>query len=88
MRVVSKIRELVALCTEQMHANRRHTLVAAVVALVQCGRAVSASMGRALATKTSEKHGIKRMDRLLGNRALHRERLGVYEKLAAMTVRL
>jgi len=86
MRVVAKIRELVELCSLDMHGSRRRALLAAVVALVQCGRVVAASMGRALATNTSEKHGIKRMDRLLGNRALHRERLGAYEKLAALTV--
>lgn len=85
MRVAKKIRELVEVCSQQLHANRRRALLAAVVALVQCGRVVSASMGRALATNTSEKHGIKRMDRLLGNRALHRERMGAYERLAALT---
>jgi hypothetical protein len=86
MRVAEKIRELVDVCSQQLHAGRRRTLLAAVVALVRCGRVVSVSMGRALATHTSEKHGIKRMDRLLGNRALHRERMGAYEKLAALTV--
>lgn len=86
MRVAKKIRELVEVCSQQLHASRRRSLLAAVIALVQCGRVVSVSMGRALATRTSEKHGIKRMDRLLGNRALHQERLEIYETLAKLTV--
>ena len=44
MRVVTKIREVVSLCSEQMHASRQRALVAAVVALVQCGRVVSVSV--------------------------------------------
>lgn len=86
MRVAEKIRELVDVCSVQFHARRREALLAGVVALVECGRATSAAAGRAMAKATSEKHGIKRMDRLLGNRALHRDRLDAYARLAALTV--
>lgn len=86
MRAASRIRGLVLLCSEELHAARQKTLVAAVTALVHCGRVVCASMGRAVATATSDKHGIKRMDRLLGSTTLHRERMAIYRKLAEHTV--
>ena len=34
----------------------------------------------------AKKRGVKRVDRLLGNRVLHRERLSAYQRLAALTV--
>lgn len=86
MRVAAKVRQLVSLCSGEMHARRRQALIAAVGALTRCGSVVSVAVGRALAVHTREKHGIKRADRLLGNGALHGARLLVYRNLAALTV--
>jgi hypothetical protein len=69
-----------------MHAKRRRAVADAVTALLSCGRVVAASMGRAIARRTSDKHGIKRIDRLLGNRRLHAELPKTYAALAALTV--
>jgi hypothetical protein len=67
MRVGVKVLEVVEQCCSHLHASRRRALLDAVAALLVSGRVVAASVGRAIATRTSDKHGIKRVDRLLGN---------------------
>jgi hypothetical protein len=65
-----------------MHLARFRLLFAVVVTLLRSGRLSLTSLGRAIATQTSAKHGIKRIDRLLGNEKLHREQLLVYGAIA------
>src|SRR6188472_3726940 len=86
MRVGGKILEFVGKWTQQLHAGRRAAVVDSVAALLQCGSVVSASMGRALALETTDKHGIKRIDRLLGNPKLQRELMSIYRRHAADVV--
>lgn len=86
MRVRPKVLELVQQCCGHLHKSRLSTLVDAVEALVVCGRVVSASMGRAIAVSTSDKHGIKRIDRLLGNARLQADLIGIYERHARHVV--
>ena len=43
-----------------------------------CKTLTLTELGRNLPTKARTKHNIKRIDRLLGNRHLHKERLAVY----------
>lgn len=86
MRIDQNIRQLISACCSSMHKKRRHTVVAAAMALLRCGRVVAASIGRAIAVNTSDKHGIKRVDRLLGNAKLHAELLDAYRALAAFAV--
>ena len=80
MRVGAKILGVIEQCCVDLHARRRRALVDAVAALLECGRVVAASVGRAVAIRTSEKHGIKRIDRLLGNTRLHTQLLSIYRR--------
>ena len=66
-----------------MHAGRVGAVVAAVGSLFDRGAKLSLShLGRHLDSGAFRKHSIKRMDRLLGNRHLHAERLFVYQAMA------
>jgi hypothetical protein len=55
----------------------------AAFALLRAQKISLTSIGRAIAERTSQKHGIKRMDRLLGNRRLWEERFVFYRAIAA-----
>jgi hypothetical protein len=66
-----------------MHRARAAALMAAVDGLVRGGRASLTQIGRSLATKTTPKHAIKRIDRLFGNARLHRELPLWYRAIAA-----
>ena len=61
---------------------REHALVRVVDALLSGGRLALTHLGRHRAGSAFVKHHIKAVDRLLGNRHLHRERDGVYGALA------
>src|SRR5215217_2684762 len=65
-----------------IHAARIAAVIAVVEALVRGGKLTLTHLGRNLASAAFPKHGIKRVDRLLGNRHLRRERPGVYRALA------
>lgn len=68
MRASTIVRSLLRSCIDRIHATRLATLLSAVDALVRVGRASLTAIGRALqCSKTTAKHRIKRMDRLLGN---------------------
>ena len=64
------------------HQAREHALVRVVDALLSGGRLALTHLGRHRAGSAFVKHHIKAVDRLLGNRHLHRERDGVYGALA------
>lgn len=86
MRVARSVLQLVDQCCVDLHASRRRTVVAAVSAVLSCGRVVAAAVGRAVAVATTDKHGIKRIDRLLGNVRLQGELLAIYARHAAHVV--
>ena len=65
-----------------IHAARLGAVVAVVGALVRGGKLALTHLGRNLASAALPKHNIKRVDRLLGNRHLARERPGVYRAIA------
>lgn len=87
MRVGRRVSQLLEMCCTELHRVRVTAMSAAVTALIRSGEVSSAAVGRAIATKTSEKHGIKRADRLLGNEGLHRARHDIYAGLAAHTLK-
>lgn len=62
----------------QIHAKRREALIAGVGALVRGGKLWLTALGRHVRGRVAEKHSIKRMDRLLGNRHLSAERREIY----------
>ncbi|SNX49507.1 hypothetical protein VTH8203_03155 [Vibrio thalassae] len=62
----------------ELHLKRLNSLTLACHALLECKTLTLTELGRNLPTKARTKHNIKRIDRLLGNRHLHKERLAVY----------
>ena len=71
-----------------MHDKRRSALLKAVEALLGGATLTLTGLGRGLRSRAYRKHSIKRMDRLLGNAHLHRERVSVYRAMAAWLLRL
>ena len=65
-----------------MHRVRARSLARAVEALLGGGKLSLTHLGRWLPGASYEKHRIKSVDRLLGNRHLHGERREVYRRLA------
>jgi hypothetical protein len=65
-----------------VHRARARSLGRAVEALLGGGKLSLTHLGRSLSGPSYEKHRIKSVDRLLGNRHLHGERLEVYRRLA------
>lgn len=70
-----------------VHLARVRVVFAAVWTLLRTGRLSLTSLGRAIAERTSPRHGIKRMDRLLGNKRLQGERLAFYRAIARRLIR-
>jgi hypothetical protein len=65
-----------------VHAATTRTMLSAVRTLLRTGRLQLTALGRAIAEKTTPKHGIKRVDRLLGNSLLHAQRMTFFRALA------
>jgi len=64
------------ICHPKMYAQARFLAVgAAIQSLMQNGQCTITAIGRGFDGKTSEKHGMKRADRLLKNEALPAETL-------------
>lgn len=87
MRVLDSLRRLFEAQLPEVHRARLVALFAAVAALIRGGELTLTRLGRAIAVHSFEKHGIKRVDRLLGNEALHRERPWFFRVLAAYLLR-
>ncbi len=66
-----------------MHASRRRALWRAVCGLLRGGRLWLTGLGRDLPGETSDKHRIKAVDRLLGNRELQQQVPALYRARAA-----
>lgn len=67
-----------------MHASRRQALEAGILAAIRERRLSVTGLGRAIASEASEKHCIKRADRLIGNPHLYREYDDVYLSFARL----
>jgi hypothetical protein len=70
-----------------IHAARFQVLVAGVLALVRSRCLSLTAMGQAMPGARLLRHAIKRCDRLLGNRHLHRERRELFRGLAAKVLK-
>src|SRR5262245_30372220 len=86
VRIARNIRQLLSACTLHIHEQLRRAVADAVTALLGCTRVVAESLVRAIARRTADKHGIKRIYRLVGNTKLHGELRETYAALAALTV--
>lgn len=69
-----------------VHLARFRLVFAAVFTALRCGRLSLTALGRAIADTTSHKHGIKRIDRLLGNVRLYEERIAFYQAISRRVV--
>jgi hypothetical protein len=69
-----------------IHAARLRLVFTAAYALLRAGRISLTSIGRAIAVQTSHKHGIKRVDRLLGNERLWTERVVFFRAIARRVI--
>ncbi len=78
-------RWLVNTCPE-MHLARVGAVVKVVDGLLGGGKLALTHLGRHLKTSAFAKHNIKCVDRLLGNRHLHHERLDVYRAVARWVI--
>lgn len=75
-----------AVTPDSIHKARFNTLFASVKSLLRCQQCTLTSIGRNLDSKTTEKHDIKRIERLLSNQALLRESTSIYVHLSRFVV--
>lgn len=87
MRVVDMVRELVGSCSSVVHAVRVMAVTALVEGIIRGGRLSPATIGRVLAGGALPKHGIKRVDRLLGNPKMVGDRLFFFLAIAHRLLR-
>src|SRR5690349_1191081 len=87
MRVGAMGLEVVRGCSSVMHAVRLATVVKLVEAIVHGGVLRPASIGRSLSGPALPKHGIKRIDRLLGNPKMRGDRLFFWLAIAHRVLR-
>lgn len=87
MRAIENIQQIFETGLPRVHARRMAGVFAAVRALLTCSSVIAANLGRHVTSNTSHKHGIKRIDRLLGNAHLQQELDEFYRVLASLFVR-
>jgi hypothetical protein len=80
--IVPLLRRWLRRACPAVHAARTAAVVTVVEALVLGAKLALTDLGRNLRSAAFAKHSIKRVDRLLGNRHLHRERSAVYQAIA------
>jgi hypothetical protein len=73
MHALTILHRILSISLPEIHTKRLTSLLAAVEAVVNGSRLTLSDMGRGLSGPVSVKHNIKRIDRLLGNGALHSE---------------
>lgn len=69
-------------CLSGLHVKLAEALKAAVGAALRGGRLSLSQLARAMVSATAVRHRVKRMDRLLGNAALHKARGEIYRAVA------
>ena len=69
-----------------MHKTRRHALTEVVLAAINDRRLSVTGLGRAIESNASEKHCIKRADRLICNQHLYREFYDIYTVFARLVI--
>ena len=87
MRVGDMVRDLVRSCSSVVHAVRVTAVTALVEGIVQGGRLSPATIGRVLPGRALPKHGIKRVDRLLGNPKMVGDRVFFFVAIARRLLR-
>ena len=83
MRVGWMVRHLLGGCSGFVHGSRLKAFMRVVEGVLRARRLTPATVGRNLRGRGRPKHGIKCVDRLLGNNGLWRERWQLFRVLAA-----
>lgn len=86
MRAEGILRRVLGDMSADIHRARLGAVTAAVIALIRGGKVGLAALGRAIGPR-SYKHGIKRIDRLLGNQALAAELEQIYGAITRYALR-
>ena len=73
---------MLANCLSSLHEKQAEALRAGVCAAVEGGHLSLSQLARKLRSQVALRHRVKRMDRLLGNGAIHARRIEVYGSLA------
>ena len=81
MHTVKVLHTLLLQSVPSIHAIRLNTLMCAAQTLTQGAKASVTSLGRHLMGAAYDKHKIKRMDRLLSNKHIYKERHAIYTAL-------
>lgn len=81
MHAISILHRTLCTCCPHIHARRLTSLCSAVQSAIAGSPLALSSLGRGLPGPASIKHNIKRVDRLLGNHALHGELPMIYQAL-------
>ena len=82
MRVGRMVRELVVGCSPVVHVSRVATVVKLVEGIIRADRLVPATIGRNLPGRADPKHGIKCVDRFLGNPHMVTDRRAIFQAVA------
>ncbi len=86
MRAIQIIQRQFEADLSEVHVSRVRAVFAVAHTALKTGRLSLTALGRAIAQHTAPKHGIKRVDRLLGNAALHTELLTFYRAIARRVI--
>jgi len=86
MKVSAILNDLLIDITPNMHKVRRKSLEASITSLISGADLSVTSLGRNIDSQTTEKHQIKRSDRLCKNIHLHQELSGVYSELCCQLI--
>ena len=86
MRAEHILRQVLGTAATEIHRARLKALSVVALALVSGGEVGLSALGHAVSER-SPKHGIKRVDRLLGNPSLHRELDAIYQAIARYVLR-
>src|SRR5271165_2867386 len=81
MHAMSILHRALVNCCPRIHAKRLASLMAAVEATLLGSKLALSDLGRGLRSQVAVRYSIKRVDRLLGNVALHDEAPRVYEAI-------
>ena len=82
MHVLGLLHNFVKKSCVGVHSKRLKTVCKVVESLMFGGKLTIAGLGRSLKTGAKTKHNIKRADRLVGNKKLHKERFEFYKNAA------
>jgi hypothetical protein len=80
MRAEGILRQVVEACLPSVHAKRVEAVIACAEGVISAEKLTPAAIGRSLPGRP--KHGIKRVDRLMANTALHTQRSTIFQALA------